>query len=357
MMKTFGYLRLPSALYDREIGDLVTLLYEDKGRMHALRHVYPNLLESLQAGAHADSVEASTRIEGIYLERARIDALIRGDGADGGGAPPKSDSEYQVVGYSQALEMIEDGHADLPLSTSSLLRLHETLFCNRTFGSKSRYRSKDYVYTPIDGHMQAVPVSPIMAFETPLVLGSACDSLDEAFSSGNSSPLVLAAVFTVDFLCIRPFDEGNGRVARLFADQLLMKAGFDVARYESVDRIIEGRAAEYYDALNACVTGWERQRNSYGPYVSFWLKAIHEAYGELFKRVESNRSGRLSKKERVRVYIENQGRAVTKREILEKCPDISVSTVENALGEMVRGGIVRKLGAGRATAYEVCAGK
>lgn len=344
-MRTFDYRNLPRGLFDREVGDLSAQLFEDRGRLEALKDVGAVQLGPFSQRSHADSVEASTRIEGIYLERARIKELVAG-------ADPKTDEEQQVVGYSHALEMIESQAEELELSTSTVVKLYETLYEGRDLGRKSRYRRSDYLYTQVDGHMQAVPVSPVPAFETPLVLGGACDSLAEAFDSHRCSPLALAAVFTVDFLCIRPFEQGNGRIARLFADLLLAKAGFEVARYVSIDRIIEKRAMDYYDSLNACVEGWDVGRATYEPFALFWFEAIHEAYQELFERTELNMTAQGGKAQRVRLFVERAQGAVSKAAVLEACPDISTSTVENELGKLVKEGLVRKVGAGRSTAYE-----
>ena len=265
----------------------------------------------------------------------------------------KKQTEAQIAGYSNALEVVQGDFEELDLATSTILRLYETLYAHRNLGRKSRYRKKDYMYVQVDGHPQAVPVSPISAFETPLVLGGACDSLAEAFDSSGHSPLVLASVFTIDFLCIRPYDEGNGRIARLTAELMLEKAGFHVARYESIDRIIEGSAMGYYDALNACVDQWDRARNDYSPYALYWLGVIHDAYQRLFEKIGLLLGSNNNKTERIRLYVQQKRENITKRQIREDFPDISEATVENALGRMVKEGKLQKIGAGRATSYRV----
>lgn len=344
-MRTFDYQRLPQELFSGEVGDANVRLYEDRGKLELVKRLHLAELDALRDTAHFDNVDASTRIEGLYVDAARVHALI-------GGAAPQDETESQVVGYSNALRLVEEQAGDLELSTASIVELYESLYEHRNLGRKSRYRKKDYVYVNVDGHMQAMPVSPITAFETPLVLGGACDSLANAFSADACSPLILSAVFTVDFLCIRPFDEGNGRIARLFAELLLAKAGFDVFRYVSIDRIIEGGAMEYYDALNACVEGWDRGRNSYAPYVRYWLEVVHEAYEKLFSHIEQGGvGGRGGKSKRVRHFVLNAAAPVTKRDIRAALPDVSEATIEAALGKMVKDGVAEKLGAGRATSY------
>ena len=347
-MRTFDYRHLPKNLFDGKVGDANVRLYEDRGKLEILERMHGDQLQALRKGAFFDNVDASTRIEGLYVDQARVRKLVAGT------LEPAEEVESQIVGYANALRAIEDDAALLELSTATLVRIYETLYAHRELGRKSRYRKNDYLYVQVDGHMQAMPVSPITAFETPLVLGGACDSLADAFDAQACSPLILAAVFTVDFLCIRPFDEGNGRIARLFSNLLLEKAGFSVGRYVSIERIMEKSAMEYYDALNACVDKWDRGMNDYAPYALYWLNVVHEAYQALFERIELQLDAGASKSERVRLFVLRSDGDVSKRMIREAFPDISEATVENVLGQMVKDGEVEKVGAGRTTAYRAC---
>ena len=222
-MRTFDYAKLPQKLLTGALGDANARLFEDRGKLHFLKQLQPDLLEELGARAFFDNVDASAHIDGIYVDAARVAALLDGD-------LPLGETESQIAGYAAALRHIEADADAFDLTTASILRLYETLYAHRNLGTRSRYRKKDYQYVQVDGHVQAMPVSPITAFETPLVLGGACDSLASAFRTDGFNAVVLNAVFTVDFLCIRPFEEGNGRIARLFALLLLEKAGFDMFR-------------------------------------------------------------------------------------------------------------------------------
>lgn len=348
-MRTFDYRNLPKDLFHRAAGDLNVRVYEDRGKMERLRALEQKALEQLREQARVESVLASARIEGMSLREADVREAVAAN------AYPEGDAEMaQHVGYARALRVI-DSHADeLELSSGTIVDLYEQLYCDRAFGARSRYRRGNYLQTVVDGHVEKMLVSPVAAYECPLVLGAACDSLSEAFNAESCSPLVLSAVFTVDLLCIRPFETGNGRVSRLFADLMLRKAGFEVGRYQSIEAIIAERADEYYEALNSCVEGWERGRNDYGPYARFWLGVLHEAHERLFRRVELLEGAGGNKSERVRLFISRAEEPVTKRQVLGAFPDISVSTVENVLGALVREGLVEKRGAGRLTAYVWC---
>ena len=343
-MRTFDYGHLPKGLIGGKVGEANLKVFEDKGKLDMLQQLHADELALLAPRAHFDNVDASTRIEGLYAGAERTRQLLDG-------AQPTSDLEAQICGYSKALALVEDHAGELEVSTSTIVALYETLYAHRNLGRKSRYRKKDYLYVQVDGHMQAMPVSPITAFETPLVLGGACDSLADSMVADARSPLVQGAAFTVDFLCIRPFDEGNGRISRLFAELLLAKAGFDIWRYVSIDRIIEESAMDYYDALNACVEGWDKGRNDYAPFALYWLEVLHEAHGRLFEMVGAGLGAKVGKTERVRLFVLRATGPVTKRQIRDALPDISEATVEAALGAMVKEGSVEKLGAGRSTAY------
>ena len=341
-MRTFNYREIPLKLLSGSYHDALVRLYEDRGKLGMLKQLAPEALHDMRERTRMENTDASQHIDGLYLEASRMRALAAG-------ATPLNDLESQAVGYAKVLERIGENAADMELSTSTIVSFYESMYGHRGLGTKSRYRKKDYQYVQVDGHMQAMPVSPITAFETPLVLGGACDSLAEAFDADPRNALILSAMFTVDFLCIRPFDEGNGRISRLFAELMLAKAGFDVALYESLDRVIEGKAMEYYDALNGCVERWDRAGNTYEPYLKYWLDVVHEAYTRLFARLEAVRAG--SKGERIEACVRNAGGPITKRQLLQANPDVSEAMVENVLGRMVKEDSAAKVGAGRSTAY------
>lgn len=356
-MRTFDYLNLPQELFDREVGDLNALVHQDKGKMDLLKQLYPDELAQLERQAHLDNVVSSMRIEGIYPADVQVQQVIDEEARLWPQLSKQfiaglGDAASQVAGYSHALRGIERDAASIDIASSAAVQFFEDLFCAQDFGMRSRYRKKDYVYTQVEGHMQAVPVSPIVAFETPLVFGSACDSLADAFDGDRCSPLLLAAVFMVDMLCIRPFDAGNGRVMRLMGMLLMEKADFDIFRYSSVDALVEKDAAGYYDALNACVEGWESEANDYRPFAAYWLAAVHEAYQQLFAHMDVRVKAPSGKSARVRSFLELAPSSVSKRDILKANPDISIGTVENELGRLVKEGLVRKVGRGRSTAYE-----
>lgn len=346
-MKSFEYGAIREHACSAQVCKLVSQLHEDKGKFDALRSMNTEFFENLKQGAFFDNVDSSARIEGIYIDEERVRELSQE------GANPANDQEKQITGYAEALRFIEKNAHALPFSTAVVVAFHDMMY--EPVGGATRrssYRKKDYadVMTP-DG-IQRVKVSPIAAFETPLYLGAACDNLAGCLDSHTCSELLYIPYFTVDFLCIRPFAEGCGRITRLLTHLILMRAGIEVTQYMSLDRIIEASGMEYYDALNACVLGWDENKNDYGPFVIYWLTKLHACYEKLFSRVsESGKSRGLSKPARVEAFFDAHEETVTKSQIKEALPDISISTIENALRDLVNRGRIEKVGAGKLTAY------
>lgn len=392
VMRTFDYGKIRIDRFSARCEELVGELFECKGRVEVVKRVYPDLLSGLRDRAFADSVGASARLEGLAVDDARVLGLLEG-------AEPEGDLEGQLHGYARALRRIERAACgisaadDAPtandyegasvsaaarrhvsaaaaarasaaprswnrahVSTRDALAAHEDLFYARGFDGKSRYRRRDHAQMIVDGEPRSVQVSPVAAFETPLHLGAMCDALDDALERNPSRAVVLIAVFMVDLMCVRPFDEGTGRVSRLLAHQMLVQSGFDVCMYVSLDRLFEQDAMAYYDALNACAAGWDRSRNSYEPFVAYWLEKLSCAYAELLALTPLATGGHPSKSERVRMFFSENPGVHAKRDVALALSDVSTSTIEAALGDLVKEGYLRKVGAGRSTSYELAGG-
>lgn len=346
-MKTFAYNEIQEHACSTQVCALIARLHEDKGKFEALRAVHAELFEELRQEAFFDNVDSSTRIEGIYLDKDRVRELT----ADG--AVSNDDQEKQIIGYAKAMRNIEGSAKTLPFSTSLIVDFHDIMYEQpKSKTRRSSYRKKDYadVITP-DG-IQRIQVSPIAAFETPLYLGAACDSLSGCLDEHGCSELLYIPYFTIDFLCIRPFAEGCGRLTRLLAHFILLRSGVEVTRYMSLDRIIEESGMDYYNALNDCVLDWDVNRNDYEPFAIYWLTKLHECYERLFCTIEQRKTiAALGKSERIRDFFKRREGQATKGDVREAFPDISISTIENALRALVEDGTIEKIGSGRSTAY------
>ena len=353
-MRTFAYGEASAHHCSKRCCSLVAQISEDMGRMSAIRQIQPDLLAELERVAFVDNIEASTRIEGIYPEPGLVERIVAGD-------DPADEMQSQIAGLAQAQRHVYEHAEELAVSPATVLSIYDSLFGLPETHRRSRYRRHDTMTMLIDGTPQQVTVSPISAFETPLYLGSACDALAAATDArahthasqvAACESLLPVPMFTVDFLCIRPFDEGNGRIARLFGDFLMLRSGMSICRYVSLNRLIERDGMPYYDALNACTDGWAENMGTYDPFIEYWLGIVHEAYQQLFERVEITKGGHPSKTERVRLFFEHHTGRFGKSDVLAANPDISMSTVENALAELTGTGFLVKVGAGRGTKYE-----
>ena len=204
--------------------------------------------------------------------------------------------------------------------------------------------------TDAEGHQKARFI-PVPAFQTAEAVDELCTRFLESWEADHIDKLILIPMFILDFLCIHPFNDGNGRMSRLLTLLLFYKAGYIVGKYVSMEMLIEKTKETYYEALQASSTGWHENENSYEPFVRYYLEIMLKAYNEFENRVEHLKYRKLSKPERIKAVIDNKVGRITKKEIMELCPDISKITVERTLTELVKAGYIAKVGAGPSTAY------
>ena len=198
---------------------------------------------------------------------------------------------------------------------------------------------------------QFVRFQPVPAWETPAAIDAICESFDEILSESDADPLLIIPMFILDFLCIHPFNDGNGRMSRLLTLLLLYRAGYIVGKYISIEKMIEQTKETYYEALGNSSADWHEDKNDYIPFVQYTLGVVLAAYREFSSRVKLIAASNMSKPERIREIIKDTLGKITKTEIMQKCPDISQVTVQRALNELVTSGEVLKIGGGRYTAY------
>ena len=192
---------------------------------------------------------------------------------------------------------------------------------------------------------------PASAVETPMAMDALCENYRRAIDAGTFESLLLIPMFIFDFLCIHPFHDGNGRMSRLLTLLILYRAGFVVGKYISLEMLIESSKDEYYEALRASSDLWHENANDARPFVTYILGIVLKAYRELESRVKGLVNAKMGKAKRIRAVFSSTLGKITKRDILLKCPDISVAMVELTLKSMLDDGSIRKIGNGRATAY------
>lgn len=343
-MRAFDYIKEPEKLFTPEIVRLIGSIHEHKGKQELFLEANIDELKTLLEAALIQSTGASNRIEGIYTSDKRLEELVRQK------AEPRNRSEQEISGYREVLATIHESYEYINPGPNVILQLHRDLYSYA--GSGGTYKNSDNVIAEMDaeGHQKARFV-PVPAFQTADAMEELCSQFMQAWEANLIDKLILIPMFILDFLCIHPFHDGNGRMSRLLTLLLFYKAGYIVGKYISMEMLIEKTKETYYEALQASSTGWHENKNSYEPFLRYYLGITLKAYGEFENRVEHLRTRTLSKPERIKALIDRKVGKITKKEIMEACPDISKTTVERTLTDLVKSGYIAKVDAGPATGY------
>lgn len=345
-MRSFDYIKAPEKLLTPEIVQMVASIHEHKGKQELFLEANIDELKTLLEVALIQSTGASNRIEGIYTSDKRLEELVSQK------AEPRNRSEQEIAGYREVLATIHESYEYITPRPNIILQLHRDLYSYSQGATGGNYKNSDNVIaeTDAEGHQKARFI-PVPAFQTADAIDELCSRFLEAWEADRIDKLVLIPMFILDFLCIHPFNDGNGRMSRLLTLLLFYKAGYIVGKYVSMEMLIEKTKETYYEALQASSTGWHECENSYEPFVKYYLGIILKAYNEFESRVEHLKNRSLSKPERIKAVIDQKVGKITKKEIMELCPDISKVTVERTLTDLVKSGYIAKVGAGPATAY------
>ena len=267
-------------------------------------------------------------------------------------AEPRNRSEQEIAGYREVLATIHESYEYITPRPNIILQLHRDLYSYSQGNIGDTYKNSDNVIAETDagGHQKARFI-PVPAFQTAEAIDELCARFLEAWEANLIDKLILIPMFILDFLCIHPFNDGNGRMSRLLTLLLFYKAGYIVGKYVSMEMLIEKTKETYYEALQASSAGWYEGENSYEPFVKYYLGIMLKAYNEFESRVEHLKHRSLSKPDRIKAAIDNKVGKITKKEIMELCPDISKVTVERTLTDLVKNGYIAKAGAGPSTGY------
>lgn len=345
-MRPFDYALNATKLLTPEIVQMIGSIHEHKGKQELFLEANIDDLKTLLEVAMIQSTGASNRIEGNYTSDARLEELVKQK------AEPRNRSEQEIAGYREVLATIHESYEFITPRPNVILQLHRDLYSYSQGDVGGMFKNADNVIaeTDAEGHQKARFI-PVPAFQTAEAVDELCTRFLEAWDANHIDKLILIPMFILDFLCIHPFNDGNGRMSRLLTLLLLYKAGYIVGKYVSMEMLIEKTKETYYEALQASSTGWHENENTYEPFVRYYLGIILKAYSEFEDRVEHLKNRKLSKPERIRVIIDKKTGKFTKKEIMELCPDISKITVERTLTELVKEGYIAKVGAGPTTAY------
>ena len=328
-----------------DIVALLTQIHEFKGEQNLFIEANSDTLTQLVKVAKIQSTEASNKIEGIYTSDDRLKKIVLNK------TTPRTRNEQEIAGYRDVLATIHESYEYIPLRPTMILQLHRDLYKFSGMSIGGNYKNSDNVIAETDSAgNRFVRFQPVPAWETPEAIDFACKAYDEAVQSG-ADPLLVIPMFILDFLCIHPFNDGNGRMSRLLTLLLLYRSGYIVGKYISIEKVIEQSKETYYETLQQSSVGWHENQNDYAPFVRYMLGVIVAAYRDFSSRVQVLVTSGMSKPDRIREVIKGTLGKITKAEIMEKCPDISQITVQRTLIELQKKGEIIKLGGGRYTAY------
>lgn len=345
-MRAFNYRVLYKKLLTPEIVSFLAQIHEQKGRQNLFIEAHKDILAELLEIAKIQSTETSNRIEGIITTDDRLKRLVRNK------TTPRNRSECEIAGYRDALTSIHENYDYIPIRPGTILDLHRDLYRFSSASIGGSYKNNDnMIMEELPSGAKRVRFEPVPAWETPEAMEALCDAFADAVNETEIDPLLLIPVFILDFLCIYPFNDGNGRMSRLLTLLLLYRSGYIVGKYISLEKLISDSKESYYEALQDSSVGWHEGENDCLPFVRYMLGIILAAYREFGSWVETFIARGLSKPGRVREIIRLTSGRITKAQIMAQCPDISQVTVERALRDLIISGEIIKISGGRYTSY------
>ena len=347
-MRTFDYIRLADQTWDMDILNLVAKIHEYKGRQDLYIRQKPIELERLVEIAKIQSTEASNKIEGIVTTSTRMKQLFEEK------TTPRNREEDEIMGYRDVLNTIHESNEYIPIRPSYILQLHRDLLKRSGFSYGGSFKSvQNYINeTKPDGTV-VTRFTPIAPYDTPDAVERLCTAYEQAIASEKVDSLILIPVFICDFLCIHPFNDGNGRMSRLLTLLLLYKNGYSVGKYISIERQIEKTKDRYYDVLETSDIGWHEGKNDPTPFIRYMLTVILACYTRFEERVGiMARNGDTSNAyDIVKKYTEEKVGKFTGAEVVAHCPSIGRSSALAALKKLVGEGSIIRYGSGRSTYY------
>ena len=344
-MRMFNYSKIWEQKWDSEVLSYIAAIYKEAGKQELYLKQRPEELEKLVEIAKIQSTEASNAIEGIVTTSTRIRQLVTEK------TTPRNRDEQEIAGYRDALSVIHENFDVIPITRNYILQLHKIMYShmnNPMAGQTKNVQNYISASWP-DGHTEIL-FTPLTPYETPEALDRICQEYNRVIGNMEVEPLLAIPVFIHDFLCIHPFNDGNGRMSRLLTTLLLYRSGFLVGKYISLEAKIAKNKDLYYEALRQSQEGWHDGREDVVPFIKYLLSIILAAYKDFedrFALVEE----KLPAVEVVRkATMEKIGR-FTKQDIRELCPSLSLSSVEGSLRKLVESGELKREGAGRSTTY------
>ena len=344
-MREFNYLKLMELSLPVNIYHTIAKIHEYKGKQELYVKNYPDILDKMIDVAKIQSTKSSNAIEGIYTNDARLNELMNKK------TEPGNRNEEEIAGYRHVLDIIHENYAYIEFNKNDILTLHNQLYSYSYVNYKGKFKTLDNTIMEVDelGNRK-VRFQPVSSFETENYFDNMVGAYKKAVEA-NIPALILIPVLIHDFLCIHPFDDGNGRMSRLLTLLLLYKFGYFVGRYISIEMMIEESKESYYEELKRSSEKWHTGENDEIPFIRYMLGVLLKAYEECDDRFNFIGNEKLTSPERVLSVIQRSLEPLSKKDIMILCPDRSQRTIERALKELYDNSKIKQVGSGRSTKY------
>ena len=345
-MHIFDYSFLDNGLLPAALTNLTADIYALRSAAGFRHAANQKIFTELEQIARVQSVKSSNAIEGIVTSDERIAAIVNGSSA------PLSHDEEEIAGYRDALRAVHTNFQSLDFNERDVKNLHALMLSFSAAEDRGEYKQNDNLILEIDeSGKRRVRFRPVPADGTREAMEQLVLAYLDARGNAGVNQLLLVPCVILDFLCVHPFRDGNGRMSRLLSLLLLYKNGFDAGKYVSFEEQINRYKGLYYEALKESSQGWHENRSDYVPFMKNFLSMLYMCYKELDKRFAVLQGKRVTKKSRIEATLEGSLSPLSKRDVCAILPDVSPTTVEAVLGAMLKAGKIRRIGQGRATRY------
>lgn len=345
-MRNYDYTEKWKKLLTPQIVNYLTMIHEYKGEQRLIANRHADVLDALVEVAKIQSTESSNKIEGIYTSDERLKKIVLDK------TMPRSRNEREIAGYRDVLSTIHENNEHIPIRSTFILQLHRDLYKFENGGMGGTFKNVDNIIEEENSEgIKSVRFQPVAAWETPDSVDKLCEAYNNAIARTDADPLLIIPMFVLDFLCIHPFRDGNGRMSRLLTLLLLYKSEYIVGKYISIEKLIEATKESYYDTLKDSSRMWHEEENDYIPFVIYLLGVIAAAYKDFLERTRLIEEKTTAKPDRVAEEIKKHIGTITKSEIMQNLPGVSQTTVQRTLAELTNQGMIKKIGNGRYTKY------
>ena len=336
-----------SIISNSNIINLISKIHEYKGKQSYLLETKKDSLETLLKVAKIQSTSSSNKIEGIYTTDKRIEKIVNQK------LEPKNRNEEEIAGYRDVLTLIHENYNFIDINQNTILQLHRDLYkyTGYSYGGKFK-NSQNFIEEENEKGEKKIRFTPLSPVETPIAIEELCKNYNELVNNEMCDLLVLIPIFILDFVSIHPFNDGNGRMSRLLTLLLLYKANYMVGKYISIEKIIEETKDSYYDALEKSSINWHNNENDYSYFVEYYLGIILNAYKEFDSRINIVENKKITAYDRIIGIFKDNIIPIDKAFIINKCPDLSETTIERTLNKLLKEDKIVKISGGRYTKYK-----